>query len=67
VPATRTLPPLPVSRWIVSAVGLGVFALHALTGQQIISRVTLSAGGIAIAALGVAVVIGHLVRRRPIR
>jgi len=63
-PPHRSLAPLRRPRWIVPAmVGIAV-AAHAMMGVQLATRVTLSATGLAIAAVAVVVVWLHVVRSR---
>jgi ubiquinone/menaquinone biosynthesis C-methylase UbiE len=62
-PAARSLPALPAPRWIVPAVVVVAVAGHALVAQQAAARVTLSAAGLAVGAVLLAVVGMHWVRR----
>jgi ubiquinone/menaquinone biosynthesis C-methylase UbiE len=63
-PVHRSLAPLPRPRWIApAAVGVAV-AVHALMGLQLAARVTLSAAGLAIAAVAAVVAWLHLAAPR---
>ena len=63
-PVHRSLAPLSRPRWILpAAVGVAI-AAHAWMGQQLAARVTLSATGLAIAAIGAIVLWLHLAGSR---
>ena len=63
LPATRSLPPLPMPRWLVPAIVIVAVAAHAIAVQQVAARVTLSLAGVAIAAVAAVVVGAHLFAR----
>jgi ubiquinone/menaquinone biosynthesis C-methylase UbiE len=66
-PATRSLPSLPPPRWIVPAVVAAAVAAHLLVARRVAAHVALSAAGIAMGALLLAIVALHVLGGRRAR
>lgn len=62
IPATRSLPPLAPPRWIIPMVVAALVAAHLLLAQRLAAHVALSATGLAVGALLLAMVALHLPR-----
>ncbi|HKP16153.1 MAG TPA: methyltransferase domain-containing protein [Gemmatimonadaceae bacterium] len=67
IPATRSLPTIAPSRWIIPLVVTAAVAAHLLAVRRVAAHVTLTAAGLGAAALLLAVVAVHVVAARRAR
>jgi hypothetical protein len=67
LPVTRSLPPLGVPRWIVPAAVIAAVAAHAWMAGRLAGLLSLSAAGIALGSILVAIVAAHALGARRMR